>query len=211
MPCFTTTTDTKPRSRSPKTKSESTTPRSPSMSLDNSDKTVKATRVFAYRTDGRRYTAGHRVETEIHAMNGSYPCPAGSRRVPAMVHSESEVFSKKIAHEPVPGLPQGYQRVESTVQKAWYRGDLNTWEARWDYTHDIAYHTPHVVSLYFSMIIRADRQWNKCFDCYWAFKEDLNHHKQEWRHVKEDWKHAGGTLLQRLRSPRDGDRAFNRI
>jgi len=120
------------------------------MSLDNSDKTVKATRVFAYRTDGRRYTAGHRVETEIHAMNGSYPCSAGSRRVPAMVHSESEVFSKKIAHEPVPGLPQGYHRVESTVQKAWYRGDLNTWEARWDYTHDIAYRTPHVVSLYFS-------------------------------------------------------------
>lgn len=116
------------------------------MSMDNTDKTVKESRVFAYRKDGRRFTAGHCIETEIHAMAGSYPCPAGSRRVPAMVHSESEAFNKRIEHDPLPGLPQGYQSVQSTVQRAWYRGDLNTWEARWDYTHDIAYRLPQVVS-----------------------------------------------------------------
>jgi hypothetical protein len=143
MPCFTTTTTDTKRPRSSKL---SKSPRSPSMSLDNSDKTVKATRVFGYKKDGRRYTAGHCIETEIHAMNGSYPCTVGSRRVPAMLHSESEVFSKRTDHDPVPGLPQGYQSVQSTVQRAWYRGDLNTWEIRWDYTHDIAYRSPHVVS-----------------------------------------------------------------
>jgi hypothetical protein len=116
------------------------------MSMDNTDKTVKETRVFAYRKDGRRFTAGRCIETEIHAMAGSYPCPPGSRRVPAMLHSESEVFIKKTPHEPLPGLPQGYQSVQSTIQRAWYRGDLNTWEARWDYTHDIAYVMPHMVS-----------------------------------------------------------------
>jgi len=79
-------------------------------------------------------------------MNGSYPCTVGSRRVPAMLHSESEVFSKRTDHDLIPGLPQGYQSVQSTVQRAWYRGDLNSWEARWDYTHDIAYRSPHVVS-----------------------------------------------------------------
>jgi hypothetical protein len=141
VPCLSQTSVRPRRTRSPKT------PRTASMSLDNSDKTVKATRVFGYKKDGRRYTAGHCIETEIHAMNGSYPCPAGSGRVPAMVHSESEVFNKRIPHDPVPGLPLGYQSVQSTVQRAWYRGDLNTWEARWDYTHDIAYRTPHVVSL----------------------------------------------------------------
>ena len=114
--------------------------------MDNTDKTVKESRVFAYRKDGRQFTAGHCIETEIHAMAGSYPSPAGSRRVPAMVHSESEVYNKRIEHDPLPGLPQGYQSVQSTVQRAWYRGDLNTWEARWDYTHDIAYKLPQVVS-----------------------------------------------------------------
>jgi len=147
MPCFTTTTTTTDTKRPrPRTSKSSKSPLAPSMTLNNSDKTVKATRVFGYKKDGRRFTAGHCIETEIHAMNGSYPCPVGSRRVPAISHSESEVFSKRTDHDPVPGLPQGYQSVESTVQRAWYRGDLNTWEARWDYTHDIAYRSPQVVS-----------------------------------------------------------------
>jgi hypothetical protein len=144
-------------------------------------------------------------------MNGSYPCTVGSRRVPAMLHSESEVFSKRTDHDPIPGLPQGYQSVQSTVQRAWYRGDLNSWEARWDYTHDIAYRSPHVVSPSYLSMNEANGQWDKCFDGYWALKEDLKQHKQEWKHVKEDWKHATQTWKQRLRSSRDITRAFHRM
>jgi hypothetical protein len=62
-----------------------------------------------------------------------------------------------------------------------------------------------------SIVKTADNQWDKCFDGYWAFKEDLNRHKQEWRHVKQDWKMARETLKQKLRSSRDLTRAFNRI
>jgi hypothetical protein len=116
------------------------------MPIDNCDKTVRASRVFAYNSDGRRYTAGHCIETEIHAMNGSYPCPNGSARCPAILHSESQVYTTRKVHKVLPGLPQGCQEVQSTVQRAWYRGDLNPWEARWDYTHDIDYIPPHVVS-----------------------------------------------------------------
>ena len=57
----------------------------------------------------------------------------------------------------------------------------------------------------------ANDQWDKCFDGYWAFKEDLKQHKQEWKHVKEDWKQATQTLKQRLRSSRDITRAFHRM
>jgi tRNA nucleotidyltransferase/poly(A) polymerase len=71
---------------------------------------------------------------------------------------------------------------------------------------------PHMSSVPFRPVLdEANDQWDKCFDGYWAFKEDLKHHKQEWRHVKEDWKHATQTWKQRLRSSRDITRAFHRM
>ena len=64
---------------------------------------------------------------------------------------------------------------------------------------------------FYLFMSEADDQWDKCFDGYWAFKEDLKQHKQEWKHVKEDWKHATQTWKQRLRSSRDMTRAFHRM
>jgi hypothetical protein len=63
----------------------------------------------------------------------------------------------------------------------------------------------------FPVVDEANDQWDKCFDGYWALKEDLKQHKQEWKHIKEDWKHATQTWKQRLRSSRDITRAFHRM
>ena len=71
---------------------------------------------------------------------------------------------------------------------------------------------PHQSSvLPYPMLDRANDQWDKCFDGYWAFKEDLKQHKQEWKHVKEDWRQATRTWKQRLGSSSDITRAFHRM
>jgi hypothetical protein len=70
---------------------------------------------------------------------------------------------------------------------------------------------PLMSSVAYPVVEEANNQWDKCFDGYWAFKEDLKQHKQEWKHVKEDWKHATQTWKQRLRSSRDITRAFHRM
>jgi hypothetical protein len=71
---------------------------------------------------------------------------------------------------------------------------------------------PHMSSVpSYPVVGEANGQWDKCFDGYWALKEDLKQHKQEWKHVKEDWKHATQTWKQRLRSSRDITRAFHKM
>jgi hypothetical protein len=42
-------------------------------------------------------------------------------------------------------------------------------------------------------------QWDKCYDGYWAIKEDWRHHKDGWRVVRDDWKHKRQVWKQKFR------------